>query len=849
MPTAAVRLIILLSFMLLGPAFGMRPAASPLPQELTDGPILQAVVFEGLSTFPEDVVLEAIGLELGKPLQFMQREQRVASLFRDYGLFVQRILPEDVPGGVRLTIVILEFEVDLEPSFIGNESFPQEKLLEWAGLVDRSELYLHEADGVIQRLAEGYRRAGFHFVEVVWVASDPLPGKRVRDLVFVILEGPKVRCIEVEIVGNDSLPDVGFLFWKGGLRELSSPKITGRGAFSWFGSVFIEEELRADLVAMRQVYRDGGWLDAEVQLEPLEFNDGRNKVRVKIHVDEGPQYKVASVDLVAVELAVDSDGRSVETEVPFVFPKDELIAEMELKPGVAYDTAHRNHDRAALQRYFGERGYLAAVQFLNPGEASGFRTLPTEVLLDPENAQVHIRLKIVQGRPRTVRVVEIRGNTHTHDDVVRREISILPGETADMAKIQRSLQRIRGLGYFLDHQDPGHRPPSYRFREVPGEPDLIDIEYQVEEGRVVDFQLQGGVASDSGLVGLISLSHSNFDSTELPSGLFATPGEIYRREAFHGNGESIAIDLSPGSRVSFWRFSYRHPDLFQDHFDRWGIAVEAQNRDRIYRSHDEDRTHFKLDTTRRFDQGDLSLRFGPIWQRVKLEDLSPGTLPATLLNSSVDATFIGFGARLSWSQLDNSRMPRDGIYAYGELSYFGGALGGEEDLLKFEARFEQYFELGSSTGEIDPVLVLEGGAGIAMPFGDSDQAHYAERWFLGGSRRLRGFDYRGVGPNEGSHSVGGETMVYGSLELRWPLFSTPIAGTSRKAEMFRGGPFVDIGVLDPDAWDLDLDELRVSYGLSFALVRPIPISFSLGWPLMDGEGDDTQVFSFSLSLR
>ena len=180
---------------------------------MNDGPILQAVKFVGLDSFPDDVVLEALGLEIGNPLQPMQREQRVASLFRDYGLFVQRIIPEDVPGGVLLEIMILEFEVDLEPSFIGNASFDEEKIREWAGLIDRSELYLHEADGVVQRMTEGYRRAGYHFVEVSWVASAPLPGNRVRDLVFLIREGPKVRCVNVDIVGNESLPDAGFLFW------------------------------------------------------------------------------------------------------------------------------------------------------------------------------------------------------------------------------------------------------------------------------------------------------------------------------------------------------------------------------------------------------------------------------------------------------------------------------------------------------------------------------------------------------------------------------------------------------------------------------------------------------------
>ena len=209
-----------------------------------------------------------------------------------------------------------------------------------------------------------------------------------------------------------------------------------------------------------------------------------------------------------MEVDQEADGERVERIVPFVFPKADLMAEIELKAGIPFDSARRSHDRSALQRYYGERDYLAAAFFVNPAEADGFRTLPAEVLLDPLRAEVHVTLKLVQGRPRTVRAVEIAGNTNTHDEVVRREISILPGETADLKEIERSLQRIRGLGYFLDRQDPDHKPPTYRFREVSGDPGVIDIEYEVEEGRVVDFQLQGGVASDSGLVASSALTSS-----------------------------------------------------------------------------------------------------------------------------------------------------------------------------------------------------------------------------------------------------------------------------------------------------------------------------------------------------
>ena len=38
-------------------------------------------------------------------------------------------------------------------------------------------------------------------------------------------------------------------------------------------------------------------------------------------------------------------------------------------------------------------------------------------------------------------------------------------------------------------------------------------------------------------------------------------------------------------------------------------------------------------------------------------------------------------------------------------------------------------------------------------------------------------------------------------------------------------------------------------GFSVGLTQPLPITFSLGWPLREGDGDETEVFSFRLTLR
>ena len=57
-----------------------------------------------------------------------------------------------------------------------------------------------------------------------------------------------------------------------------------------------------------------------------------------------------------------------------------------------------------------------------------------------------------------------------------------------------------------------------------------------------------------------------------------------------------------------------------------------------------------------------------------------------------------------------------------------------------------------------------------MPFGDTDVTPYTERLFLGGFNTVRGFEFRGVGPNSEQFQLveGGESMLRASVEYRYP---------------------------------------------------------------------------------
>ena len=821
------------------PCLAQDPVVGPLPVQAPQELPVVEVVFDGLHTYSHEGVLSALGMRIGEPYPASMRPG-LLKVWDTYKIVVGEPSLTRVEGGLRVTFPVTELPLDLEPRFVGASEVDLEKLKEWALLFDREQVYLHEADRIRARLMAGYRQAGYHFIEIDNVIGGLGEGVA-GELIFEIREGPKVHCTGIEVSGNTSLANTGWGLWAGGLFDLADLSTKGRGLFSWWGGTFDQEVLEADVVAMRQVYRDRGWLDVTVAIDRLEFSRDRQSVVVHIIVDEGPLWRVGSLAIEGL------DPENLAADQDLLFESDELLALTELQPGVPFERARITHDKTVLMRFYGERGYLEQ-RYFEDDRAGGARFLEPDVTYDWQAHEAHVTYRLVQGRKRFIGEVKVNGNTYTADKVIRRELDFMPGELANIQQIERGLARVRGTGFFEDPYDPTHIPPIVVFQMDEQDPDTIDVEYRLSEGRVVDFNISGGVASDSGIVGLITLSMRNFAIANPPSGLFSAPGEIYRKEAFHGNGEQFALDLSPGSEVSFWRVMYAFPDVLGTHHDRYTVRAEALGRDRRYNSHDETRDQASLTIARLFGAGDFSLRMGPRWSSINISALSDlANSPSTLVNSVGTTDMRGLSLDMRYSQLDNRRSPRDGSHYRLGNTFYGGPLGGDQDFLKTEFEYDRYFQLGDDTEDVRPGFYLGAAAGVSQIFGDTSQVHYSERFFLGGTS-LRGFDYRGVGPMGGSYSLGGESMARATIEYRYPIYSTPIAGTSRRQEMFRLLTFVDAGVLGLDEWSLDADDVRASVGFGFGLVTPLPLTFNFGFPFLDQDGDRQETFSFSLDM-
>jgi outer membrane protein assembly factor BamA len=113
-----------------------------------------------------------------------------------------------------------------------------------------------------------------------------------------------------------------------------------------------------------------------------------------------------------------------------------------------------------------------------------------------------------------------------------------------------------------------------------------------------------------------------------------------------------------------------------------------------------------------------------------------------------------------------------------------------------------------------------------------------ERFYAGGFRSLRGFEFRGVGPFQQGLNVGGTFAWLNSAEYQIPLVAS---------DGFYMVGFVDSGTVESN---VEINNYRVTAGLGMRIVvpalGPLPIALDFGVPVVKAPQDREQIFSFWL---
>ncbi len=735
---------------------------------------------------------------------------------------------DDADGGVVVIFVIDEQRAFDRFEFRGLDDMSEREVMTLLGISKGQRINRVAAEKHWLTLRDRYQRNGFAFVNG---RIDEDPDRSV--LTLYVDEGPKVTVDQVWFRGNRAFPSWAFLGLMQNLKGSSGMKSRDRFLSN---APYSQEIVEEDLDRLRFFYRKQGYRDARVELASVDFSRHHDSVQLTIRIVEGRRYRIGKVSVEAIL----EDGS--EDPDP-LYPSEEVLEALSIEVGDYFDQDRVDLDKIAIEEFYGSRGHPSTTTGVTDGF---FLPEPVEVF-DTEKAEIEIVFQVIEGSPKKLRDVVIRGNTETKDFVVRRKVFLFPGEVLDTTKIDKSIRVLNSLRYFQDVSDPvGVR---YELLPVQDDPDALDLAIDVQEGDTGQFLWGAGVSTASGVVGRFVFSKRNFDIGRLPTS--ANPIEavrqIARGEAFHGGGQNLELMLAPGTEISLFQVSFFDPDIFSRHFDTIGMRVNGFRRLQFLDSFDMDALGAGISINRAFTE-EFDVGISVRQETVEVRGVDPNA-PTIVFDAEGSTEMRGVGLNVVYQDVDDFLTPTDGYRMRGYGEVVGGPFGGDTSFYRLGASYQRYLPLHRDARGRAHVFHLRTRFDYGKAFDEDEDLFLTQRFYMGGST-LRGFDQRRAGPSQFGEPLGGEVRGLATVEYVFPLVSTRRERGLRETEMLRGVVFSDLGVLGLDIEDDELGKPRLSVGIGVRIFVPVfevPIALDLGWPVLDQDTDQQRQFFFSLS--
>ncbi len=800
--------------------------------ETVEIPPIERIMVRGGGTLGRRRLIRAARLERGQRFDRYSHGrayEALAELHRQHGYYAAeiRILPTLNPetGGVRI-------EIDIEPGRpfllrsvrIGGDSIlpDAEILAAFRGNSVGGVFRQNELAGDLGRVHELYVERGYLTANVT--AEEPSIDfdSATVDLELNIIAGPLIRPVF-------SPASAGRKQWLAlipfGDHNVPLARVLENGRQR------IERQLRAD-----------GHAEAEVQIG-YHYDPESDAMEVAISIDAGPTYGVGRLTL---------EGLTAELERG-LRPRLTLFRRSWFSRPRYSEQALADDERRVLQ-LLRAAGYREA------------RLLGSEVQPRPGERLVDVVLRCEPGPMAVAGALRFEGNNELGDTQLSRLAALEPGAPLTDGALEGALQRLR------DHYD------SQGFAEVnveldyPGRGGETDLLFRIEEGEratVGTIIIAGNERTRDGVVrraltvregGPFSRQRINESRRALYMlGIFNRV-DIRGMDSEAGRSERrllVRLRETPPYTLSYG-FGYDSEERLRLSFgfsniNLWGLNMEAAVSARVSRRQQRYQLSFRaprllrgrLDNYVRLfyeeverpsfkarREGLLIESVGMRWgdwdfsgryqfKLIGLYDVQPGVY---ISRFDQDVRLSLLSAVLSRDTRDDLFYPRSGSVASAIMQYSPSWLGSEVDYVKGLVQVFAY-------QEVLPDTVLAAGlrVGLAHPFSGTEDVPISERFFAGGSTTLRGFGLDMVGPNAGSefgnggerYPLGGDAMLVGNLELRFPLL------------MGVGGVlFYDVGNVYPRVGDVTLGDLTHSVGFGLRYRTPLgPLRVDFGTSL------------------
>ena len=723
---------------------------------------------EGAERIEPETVRSYLLVQPGDPFDADRIDRSLKALFAT-GLFADVSIKRE---GDALVVRIVENPIINRIAFEGNKKLTDNQLQAEVQLKPRTVFTRTKVQSDVKRILDLYRRNG-RFAANVDPKVIQLPQNRV-DLVFEIDEGASTGIKRISFIGSHE-------FSASRLKEVIQTRESRWYRFFSSDDIYDPDRITYDRELLRKFYLSEGYADFRVISAVAELAPARDGFYLTYTIEEGQRYKFGKVDLV-------NQLKDVKPE--------ELRAALTMRTGDRYNADQVEATINRLTDALGNLGYA-------------FVDVQPRVTRNAETHTIDIVFEVKEGPRVYVERINIAGNVRTLDKVIRREFRLVEGDAFNSARLRRSQQRIRNLGFFKKVDvttDPGSAP------------DKTVINVNVEEQSTGEFSVGVGFSTTDGPLADISIRERNL----------------------LGRGQDLRLGFTIAQRVQQLDFSFTQP-YFLDRNMTAGIDLFELVRNQ--------------QTQSQFDQNSIggALRAGyqitePLRQTLKYtlrrDEITnvANTASIYIKQSEGTRTTSAVGQVLLYDRRDNRQDPTEGYFA--QLSNDLAGLGGSV----------RYFRTVVNAGYFYPiapqwVVSVLGETGYIV--GINDPVQIEDRFFVGGDN-LRGFATGGIGPRDATtrDALGGNIYYTGSVSLGFPLGLPQEIGLT-------GRVFTDFGSLfkidvqsTPSAPILQSSSIRVSAGVGVSWSSPLgPIRLDVGLPFIKQSFDKKELFRVSFGTR
>ncbi len=735
--------------------------------------IVEDIKVKGLQRISVGTVYNYLPVSVGERFSLDNVAPAIKALFKT-GFFKDISLERE---GATLIVNVVERPSIAKIVFEGNKDLSKDdltKALKKIGLEEGKVFDQQVLDKVEQELSRQYFSHGKYGLKITTEVSD-LTRNRVG-IQIKISEGRVAKIKQINIVGNTVFDDATLLK----NLELSTSNLL---SFYTKNDQYSKQKLSGDLESLRSYYLDRGYINFNIESTQVAITPDKKDIYVTINVKEGAVYTLEKVKLAG----------------NLVVAPEELIKLVKIGPGEIFSRKNATETSKAVSDRLGDDGYAFANVNMVPEINEAAKTVDMTFFVDP-------------GKRVYVRHINMKGNTKTRDEVLRREMRQMESSWASSSKIERSKTRLERLGYFEDVNV--ETPP------VTGTADQIDVNYSVTEKPSGNLSAGVGYSQVQGIVLNANIAQDNV----------------------FGSGKRVNIAFNNSSYSTNYQFGFFNPYFTVDGVSQgYNLGYTKRDAGQInIANYSTDVANAGINfgiPLNEFDQ----LRFDLDVKNTNLTAVDYSSLEIRDFIKEQGDSFLTLSPAIGWTHdtLNRAIFPSQG--GQQRFSALATVPGSDLEYYKLSYKHQLYFPLAK-----DFTFRLHGEAAYGDGYSSSNELPFFENYFGGGTGSIRGFRNNTVGPRDSNgNPLGGSSKIIGNAELFFPV---PFMAETKSVRL---GTFVDAGSINNG---FKVDNMKYSVGLSGEWLSPFgALSVSAAVPINSGSTpytggeieDQTQMFQFN----